>query len=86
LPFKSGRFDAINLVEVIEHIENQPQLIREIARVLKADGVVLITTPNILNILSRLRFLFTGFLRGRVRPSLHQRAWTSSKHLSAAFL
>ena len=69
MPFKSGRFDAINLVEVIEHIENQPQLIRELARVLKADGVVLITTPNILNILSRLRFLFTGFLRGRVRPA-----------------
>ncbi len=68
LPFKSGRFDAVNLVEVIEHIENQPQLIREIARVLKPEGVVLISTPNILNMLSRLRFVFTGFLRGRVRP------------------
>ncbi|MDH3446028.1 MAG: class I SAM-dependent methyltransferase [Deltaproteobacteria bacterium] len=68
LPFKSGRFDAVNLVEVIEHIENQPRLIREIARVLKPEGVVLISTPNILNMLSRLRFVFTGFLRGRVRP------------------
>ncbi|MGH7928074.1 MAG: class I SAM-dependent methyltransferase [Candidatus Binatia bacterium] len=69
LPFRSGSFDAVNLVEVIEHIENQPQLIREIARVLKPDGVVLISTPNILNVHSRLRFLFTGFLRGRVRPA-----------------
>ena len=68
LPFKSGCFDAVNLVEVIEHIENQPQLIREIARVLKPRGVILISTPNILNMLSRLRFVFTGFLRGRVRP------------------
>jgi SAM-dependent methyltransferase len=58
----------VDLVEVIEHIENQPQLIREIQRVLKPGGVVVITTPNILNVMSRLRFLFTGFMRGRVRP------------------
>jgi SAM-dependent methyltransferase len=69
LPFKSGCFDGVNLTEVIEHIENQPQLIREIARVVKPDGVVVISTPNVLNVHSRLRFLFTGFLRGRVRPA-----------------
>lgn len=69
LPFRAATFDAIDLVEVIEHIENQPQLIREIARVLKPMGVVLISTPNILNLMSRVRFLFTGFLRGRVRPA-----------------
>lgn len=69
LPFRAGSFDAVDVVEVIEHIENQPQLIREIARVLKPNGVVLISTPNILNMMSRVRFLFTGFLRGRVRPA-----------------
>ena len=42
LPFKDKTFDAVNLIEVIEHIENQPQLIREIGRVLKADGEVVI--------------------------------------------
>ncbi|HEX9663639.1 MAG TPA: methyltransferase domain-containing protein [Candidatus Binatia bacterium] len=69
LPFKCGCFDGVNLTEVIEHIENQAQLIREIARVLKLGGVVAISTPNVLNVHSRLRFLFTGFLRGRVRPA-----------------
>jgi SAM-dependent methyltransferase len=69
LPFRTASFDAVDLVEVIEHIENQPQLIREIARVLKPNGLVLISTPNILNMTSRVRFLFTGFLRGRVRPA-----------------
>ncbi len=68
LPFQSATFDAVDLVEVIEHIENQAQLIREIRRVLKPGGRVLISTPNILNVFSRIRFLFTGFLRGRVRP------------------
>jgi len=73
LPFRSGTFDGVNLSEVIEHIEHQAQLVREIARVLKKDGVVVISTPNILNVLSRLRFLFTGFLRGRVRPAHYKR-------------
>ena len=26
------------------------------------------STPNVLNLMSRMRFLFTGFLRGRIRP------------------
>ena len=69
LPFRTASFDAVDLVEVIEHIENQPQLIRELARVLNPGGVVLISTPNVLNLMSRVRFLFTGFLRGRVRPA-----------------
>lgn len=69
LPFGNATFDAVNLIEVIEHIEHQAQLIREIARVLKPGGIVLISTPNILNVFSRVRFLFTGFLRGRVRPA-----------------
>ena len=69
LPFQQSNFDAVDLVEVVEHTENQPQLIREIARVLRPGGRVLISTPNILNVVSRLRFLFTGFLRGRVQAA-----------------
>src|ERR671924_2126867 len=73
LPFKSACFDGINLTEVIEHIEHQAQLIREMSRVVKEHGVVVISTPNVLNVLSRLRFLFTGFLRGRARPVHYSR-------------
>ena len=68
LPFRSGSFDAVNIVEVIEHIENQPQLIREVSRLLKPGGNLLVSTPNVLNLMSRMRFLFTGFMRGRIRP------------------
>lgn len=38
LPFKSACFDGINLTEVIEHIEHQAQLIREMSRVVRGRG------------------------------------------------
>ena len=61
LPFTTGRFDAAVSIEVIEHVENQFAFLRELARVVKPGGRVIVTTPNILNMNSRLRTLFTGF-------------------------
>jgi SAM-dependent methyltransferase len=63
----------VDLIEVIEHIEHQAQLIREIGRVLTPEGALLISTPNTLNVFSRVRFLFTGFLKARVRPAHYTR-------------
>lgn len=39
-------FDAVVLGEVIEHVNDPRSLVRDSARVLKPDGVLLITTPN----------------------------------------
>lgn len=61
LPYDDDCFDVVTFTEVIEHIENHRMVLREIFRVLKPGGHVVITTPNILNIKSRLRFLFFGF-------------------------
>jgi SAM-dependent methyltransferase len=60
LPYKSNIFDIVTCIEGIEHIENPHLVIREFNRVLKQGGQLLITTPNILNIKSRIRFLFSG--------------------------
>ncbi|HEY7168091.1 MAG TPA: class I SAM-dependent methyltransferase [Candidatus Binatia bacterium] len=68
LPFKNDSFDGVDLIEVIEHVEHQAQLIREMARIVKPNGVIIVSTPNVMNVFSRIRFLFTGFLRGRSRP------------------
>jgi SAM-dependent methyltransferase len=46
---------------VIEHIEHCRRSIREIYRVLKQGGLVVVTTPNILNLKSRMRYLCFGF-------------------------
>jgi len=61
LPYPDDSFDLITFTEVIEHLENHRQALREIRRVLKQGGIVIVTTPNILNLKSRLRFLFFGF-------------------------
>lgn len=39
-------FDAIVLGEVIEHVNDPRSLVRDSSRVLRPDGVILITTPN----------------------------------------
>jgi 2-polyprenyl-3-methyl-5-hydroxy-6-metoxy-1,4-benzoquinol methylase len=60
LPYNDKTFDCVILMEVIEHIYNPDFVISEISRVLNKGGVIILSTPNILNIGSRLRFLFEG--------------------------
>lgn len=60
LPFPESSFDYILFLEVIEHLYNPDFVIEQIKRVLKPSGVLIISTPNILNLGSRLRFLFEG--------------------------
>ena len=45
-------------LEVIEHIENPRHFIREMKRIVKPGGYAFVSTPNNLNIFSRLNFLF----------------------------
>ena len=52
LPFQAGEFDAIIFTEVLEHvaIKNPSTLLLDFARVLKKNGVVIFSTPNVCNI------------------------------------
>lgn len=61
LPYPDASFDLVTFTEVAEHLENYRAIIREIFRVLKPGGALVITTPNVLNMKSRMRFLTTGF-------------------------
>lgn len=64
LPFEDAVYDYIVCAEGIEHVENQYQMIREFARILKPSGTLFITTPNILALKARLKFLTRGALAG----------------------
>ncbi len=68
LPFRSASFDLVLMLEVIEHLADIPDAMREIARVLRPGGIAIITTPNRLNVASRLHHLFSGFYKGRRAP------------------
>lgn len=61
LPFEDQSFDVLIAVEVMEHITSHASLFNEAYRILKPGGLLLFTTPNILSLKSRFRFLFTGF-------------------------
>jgi len=41
-----GTADVVACVETIEHVENPRALVRELARLARPDGLVVITTPN----------------------------------------
>lgn len=61
-PFKEGTFDNAICVEGIEHIENPHHLIKEFRRLIRRDGYLVITTPNVMTVKSRLKFLLYGYL------------------------
>lgn len=58
LPFSDGCFDAVMMNETIEHLVGSPlPALLEIRRVLKPDGRLFMTTPNVTALSNRARFL-----------------------------
>ena len=49
LPFENERFDSVLCSEVFEHIFNLDEILKEINRVMKKDGRLLITCPFVWN-------------------------------------
>ena len=60
LPFEDDSFDGVLCQEGVEHLENLAGFFRECRRILKDGGHIWITTPNFMDISSRLSFLLSG--------------------------
>lgn len=61
LPYEGDFFDVVVCTDVIEHLENPRGLLRQIQRVLKTKGKLILSTPNHLSLRARLSFLFRGY-------------------------
>lgn len=76
LPFKKNNFDTVILGEIIEHVAYPEKLIAESKKVLKKEGILIITTPN--------NHLFLGLLSG-IKPQLFRYNKSRKKLLKRQF-
>lgn len=60
LPITEDNFDIIVGIEVIEHLENPRAMVRELYRLLKPGGNLILSTPNNESIRSILSLIFRG--------------------------
>jgi SAM-dependent methyltransferase len=58
LPFPDRHFDGVSLLAVLEHVFDPYAMIREVHRVLRPGGELLIDVPNAASFTNRLRILF----------------------------
>ena len=61
LPYDNNSFDIVVAAELIEHLLDQTKFLNECNRVLKPGGSLVISTPNILSLKSRLQFFSSGY-------------------------
>jgi 2-polyprenyl-3-methyl-5-hydroxy-6-metoxy-1,4-benzoquinol methylase len=68
VPLGTSSADAVAAVETIEHLENPRAFLRELTRLAKPGGWVIVTTPNQLSLLSKMTLLlknrFNAFQEG----------------------
>jgi len=58
LPYKKNTFDTITAGEIIEHIYDTDFFLKEIKRILKPNGYLVLSTPNIATLGRRLMLMF----------------------------
>lgn len=66
LPFEPASFDLLVCIEVIEHLPGPYDFLIQCRQLLKPGGTLVLTTPNVGNLQSRVKSLFMGL------PSLYE--------------
>jgi len=58
LPYRDNMFDLVIGLEIIEHVLDTDHFIAEVHRVMRKNGICIITTPNLCSFTNRMRVLF----------------------------
>jgi len=64
MPYQNDSFDIVLLLDILEHLsfENQPEVLKEIKRVLLNNGKLVVSLPNLAHLESRYCFFLKGIL------------------------
>jgi len=64
MPFSDAEFDNVLCLDVLEHLlyPDQNLALAELRRVMKPDGTLIVSIPNLAHFTARLKFLFRGRL------------------------
>ncbi len=62
LPYADRKFDVVVCLEGLKHVSDVSTAIKELSRVLKPGGTMVLTIPNDLCLETRLNYFFNGFV------------------------
>lgn len=74
LDFGAGTFDAVFVIEVLEHVFDPLKVLKEIKRVLKKEGYAVFLVPTE-SLLFRIVWFFWSFYRGKIWKETHIHAY-----------
>jgi len=83
LPFREGMFDLVLAVGLIEYLQYDRWALREIFRVLKPEGHLIVTVPNRLNLTTLKKILISWFvpaMKESVKAVLPSMVWSFLKN------
>ena len=80
-PYQPNTFDLIFALEVIEHLFDTDQFLKNIHKILKPQGILILSTPNLASIKNRLKLLlnhYPQYLEYSAQGAGHIHLYTSS--------
>lgn len=82
LPFQNNSFDFISALDVLEHIKDDSYAISEISRVIKKNGILVVTVPHRKEFYSRQDKLIGHFRRYEINELIEQFSIHNLKKIS----
>lgn len=80
LPFEDGTFDAVNMCDVVEHLTRPDHILKELRRVTKAGGTLVLSTPQHDTIFKSLARAANSLSRGHLYSKYYRGKDTDLDH------